>query len=98
MHLWVACWEKIFVEIQPGSWIVSFMQIMKYVLIAVVLGFIAWLFIRLNPGKSMVKPSRLPEVLLSEEEKVMNSQNISKLIEQAQTEQNYRLPKRFNNL
>lgn len=94
-HLWVSFWEKIFGEIQPGSWIVSFMQIMKYVLIAVVLGFIAWLFIRLNPGKSMVKPSRLPEVLLSEEEKVMNSQNISKLIEQAQTEQNYRLAIRY---
>ena len=94
-ELWNSFWQKIFGNIKPGSWLATFVQVMKYVIIAGIIGFIIWLFIKLNPGKALFKPAKNPEVLLSEDEKIIREKDIPKLIQQAIENNNYRLAIRY---
>src|SRR5699024_5730378 len=94
-NLWNSFWRKIFGDFQPGSWIGNFMNIAKYSIIGGVIFFIGWLFVRLNPGKALVKPAEKSKVLFSDEEEIIYQKDILKLIEKAKSQQNYRLAIRY---
>lgn len=96
--LWRSFWEGLVGDLKPGSWFFDFIQVVKYVLIAGLIGFAIWLFNRLNPGRALMKPTDSPEVLLSDEEKIIRSEDIPSLIEKAQADQNYRLAVRYSYL
>ncbi|HLS30707.1 MAG TPA: DUF4129 domain-containing protein [Flavobacteriaceae bacterium] len=96
--LWRSFWEGLVGDIQPGNWFFNAMEFLKYILIIGLIGFAIWLFNRLNTSRALMKPATSPEVLLSDEEKIMRSEDIPKLIEQAQAEQNYRLAVRYSYL
>ncbi len=93
--LWNSFWQKIFGDIKVGSWAATFVQIMKYAIIGGVIAFIIWLFIKLNPGKALLKPAKTPEVLYAEDEKIIREKDIPKLIQQAKEKGNYRLAIRY---
>src|SRR5699024_2850519 len=96
--LWQSFWEGLVGNLEPGSWFFNAMEFLKYILIIGLIGFAIWLFNRLNPGRALMKPTDSPEVLLSDEEKIIRSEDIPSLIEKAQANQNYRLAVRYSYL
>lgn len=93
--LWQSFWERLIGDFEPGSWFVTAIEFLKYILILGLIGFGIWLFNKLNPGRALMKPATSPEVLLSDEEKIMRSTDIPNLIEKAQLEGNFRLAVRY---
>lgn len=75
--------------------ILLFLEFLPYFILLLFLGFAVWLFSRINPAMSIAEPAEEPSVLLYEEEKIMTSENISKLIDLAIQQKNYRLAVRF---
>ncbi len=76
--------------------IIAFLlQILPYLIVAAIIGLIFYLFIRLNPGPSIIGNSPAPEVFYNEEEKIVRSQNIPELIKAAIEKRDYRLAVRY---
>lgn len=71
------------------------LMVLPYLIIAAIIGLIIWLFIRLNPGPSLLGESPTAEVSYHEEENIVRSQNIAELIEVAIKQGNYRLAVRY---
>ena len=70
-------------------------QLIPYLVIAGIFFFALWLFIRLNPGNSLLSPTSTGDVYLSAEEEIIQSQNIDQLIKNAVSEGKYRLAIRY---
>lgn len=87
--------EWLFGEYRANAIIAFFLQTLPYLIVGAIIGLIAWLFIRLNPGPSILGDSAAPEVFYNEEEKIVHSKNISELIEAAIQKGNYRLAVRY---
>lgn len=97
---WVSKQWNQFLDWLLGSYrtkgiIAFFIQILPYLVLAGILGFIIWLFIKLNPGASVLAEKKQPGVLLSDDEKIIRKKDISALISKAKQEKNYRLAVRY---
>ncbi|GAA0872259.1 hypothetical protein GCM10009117_14060 [Gangjinia marincola] len=68
---------------------------LPYILIAGLLALIVYLFIRFNPGEAIKRDQELPQVFLSDDDKIIQSRNIDDLIAQALKQKNYRLAVRY---
>ena len=68
---------------------------LPYLLIAGVIAFLIWLFLRIDLGGSPLKTADLNKVILSDEQDIIETQDIESLITQALRENNYRLAVRF---
>ncbi|MFD2826129.1 DUF4129 domain-containing protein [Leeuwenhoekiella polynyae] len=68
---------------------------LPYLLIAGVLVFLIWLFLRIDLGSSPLKNTELNKVILSDEQDIIETHDIESLIAQALHENNYRLAVRF---
>ena len=68
---------------------------LPYLLIAGVLAFLVWLFLRIDLGGSPLKNTELNKVILSDEQDIIETQDIHSLITQAVRENKYRLAVRF---
>ncbi|RXG16335.1 hypothetical protein DSM03_103522 [Leeuwenhoekiella aestuarii] len=68
---------------------------LPYLLIAGVLVFLIWLFLRIDLGGSPLKNAELNKVILSDEQDIIETHDIESLITQALHENNYRLAVRF---
>lgn len=97
-HLWDSFWKFMIGNIQPGSWVAILLEVLKYVVIVVVLGFLVWLFYRLGIKKSLHQPKNKAGVLLSEEERILASEEIPQLILKAEKASEYRLAVRYQYL
>lgn len=97
-YIWNSFWEWLFGDIQGGSVLAFIVEALKYIIIAAILALIVWLFIRLNPGNAFLKTKTPPEVLLSDEERIIHEKDIPALIEEALQEQNFRLAVRYHYL
>lgn len=92
---WSKLLRKIFGSLDSGTMaLLGF--ILKYVLIFGILFFIVWLYVKLDPGTAFFKAKTPPEVLLSEDEKIIRQQDIPQLINQALKDGNYRLAVRYH--
>lgn len=87
--------EWLFGNYEPGSILEFFITILPYLLLLMVLFLVAWLFVKLNPAYAAAPPAREAQVFFSEEEKIIKSEDISKLIKKAISESNYRLAIRY---
>lgn len=87
--------DWLFGEYEANSVLAFLLQVLPYLIIGALLGLIVWLFIRLNPGPSLLEKPEDPEVIFDEEEKIVRSQNIPALIEAAIRNGNYRLAVRY---
>lgn len=85
----------LFGDYEAGSFLSFFLQLLPYLLIFAVIAFAVWLFIRLNPGSYLLATQDEPEVFLSDEEKIIKSENIQELIERAVKAEDYRLAVRY---
>ncbi len=93
--LWNSFWNFLFGTVRAGTWLATLVNILKYVVLAAIIGLLVWLFVKLNRSKAFFKPKTPPEVLLSEEEKTIREKDIPELIKQALVQQNYRLAVRY---
>lgn len=94
-HHWNKFWDNLIKLSPAGSWIRGVIIFLKYALILALVGLVIWLFIKLNPGSALLKPKKLSEVMLSEDEEIIERKDIPKLIAKAQKAGNYRLAIRF---
>ena len=87
--------DWLFGDYEAGTILAFFLKLLPYLLVFAVVAFAVWLFIRLNPGNYLLAPQEDAEVFLSEEEKIIKSENISDLIEHAIQNGDYRLAIRY---
>ncbi|CAM4191952.1 DUF4129 domain-containing protein [Gillisia limnaea] len=87
--------DWLFGDYEANSILAFFLNLLPYILIIAIIAFAVWLFIRLNPGNYLLADPEEAQVFLSEEEKIIKSENISDLIEQAIREGDYRLAVRY---
>lgn len=85
----------LFGDYEAGSILSFFLQLLPYLLIMAIIAFGVWLFIRLNPGNYLLATPQEPQVFLSDEEKIIKTENIQELIDRAIKAEDYRLAVRF---
>jgi len=94
-ELWHRFWDWLIGDYQATGFLASIIKLIPYIIIAGILAFVVWLFFRLNPGASFLKSAESPSVFFTEEEEIIKSKDIQKLIKKALDEQNYRLAVRY---
>lgn len=90
--------DWMFGDYQGGTFLTFLMTIIPYLFIGLILGFIVWLFIRLNPGNSLFGEPKRGNVFLNEEEELVYSEDLQQLIEKAIANGEYRLAVRYHYL
>ncbi|MDT0676233.1 DUF4129 domain-containing protein [Autumnicola musiva] len=85
----------LFGEYTPGGILHFIIRILPYIILAAVLGFVFWLITKLDPGRSLLERPAESKVFLSEEEEIIQSKDIGKLIEEAIQNNQYRLAVRY---
>jgi hypothetical protein len=93
---WQRLLNWLFGEYQPTSLLAFFLELLPYLLLAVLGGFILYLFSKLNPAASLLGSSKKADVFLHEEEEIIRFRNIKDLISKALAEGNYRLAIRYH--
>lgn len=77
-----------------GVWAIL-VEILPYLLIVGLLVFLVWLFMKIDSGSLLMEKIKAPETLLSDDEELIQRQDLDQLIDQAIDAGNYRLAVRF---
>ena len=93
--LWGSFIEWILQGEEATGFLGFIVRALPYLLIAGVIAFLVWIFLRTDLGGSPLKGPDLSKVILSNEQEIIENQNIDELIEAALKENNYRLAVRF---
>jgi len=92
-------WNKfilwIFGHFEENNFLRFFIKILPYLIVGGLIVFIFWLFYKLNPAASILASKEKPQVFFTEEEEIIRSRDIKKLIENALGSANYRLAVRY---
>ncbi|GAB2773234.1 DUF4129 domain-containing protein [Salinimicrobium soli] len=93
-------WQRLirwlFGDYEASALLVFFLKVLPYLLLAALLGFILYLFSKLNPGASLLRSSQKGDVLLHQDEEIIRFGNIKELISEAIKDGNYRLAIRYH--
>jgi len=94
-QLWMQFLQWVFGvgEISGFWWFL--LKLLPYLIIIGVLFLLGWLFMKVNPRDILLEKQEPPQIILSEDEDIIQNQNIQDLIEQALKEHNYRLAIRY---
>ena len=91
---WVSRWWNQFLRWLFGGEVSGFWAVLvralPYLIIAGIVIFVIWLFYKWNPGTKFFTPKEKPEVFFTEEEEIIRSKDIKKLIAQALEQKDYR--------
>jgi len=87
--------QWLFGDWQPNGFWSFIINILPYLIIGLIIGFIIWLFYKLNPGARLLKSQQKPDVFFTEEEEIIKTKDIKKLIKKALNNQDYRLAVRY---
>ncbi|QAA80233.1 DUF4129 domain-containing protein [Aequorivita sp. H23M31] len=93
--LWLNFWNWLVGDYQAEGIVAFLVRTLPYLIIIGIVIFVGWLFYKLDPGASLFRSSRKPELLFSEEEEIIKNKDISELIEKALVDGNYRLAIRY---
>lgn len=95
-------WQKflswIVGDTEISGFLLFLLKMIPYLLLLTFLGFMVWVFKKLNPARSLLSTSHESRVNVNEEEKIVRSQNIRALIEEAVMKEEYRLAIRYHYL
>jgi hypothetical protein len=94
-NVWRSFWEWMLPNGQRSTLWSFVIHVLPYTILAVFVGFIVWLFFKLNPGAKLMKSKARPDVFFTEEEEIIKTRDIQKLIDKALLKQNYRLAVRY---
>lgn len=97
-RVWNKFWNWLLGSYAAEGIIAWLLKILPYLIIAGIIGFAIWLFIKLNPAKAALRKPKQAGVHLSEEEKILQSEDIPSLIQQALEQKNYRSAVRYSYL
>lgn len=97
-NLWDRFWRWVFNGVEPGPFWGFIVRVLPYLIAAAIVIFIVWLFYKLNPGATLFGKKPQPEVFFTEEEEIIKTKNIQKLIDKAVRNKNYRLAVRYHYL
>jgi hypothetical protein len=97
-ELWAEFWEWLLGDSQNTWFWSNFISMLPYLIIGGILFFIGWLFYKLNPGAKLLGKKKEPEIFFTEEEEIIKTKDIRKLIEKALKNNNYRLAVRYHYL
>lgn len=92
---WNQLMNAIFGDIQPDSFVYFLTQILPYIIVAGVIIFIIWLFIKLNPGQNVLTKAEKNQIYFSNEEELIKTKDVAKLKAEAVENKNYRLAVRY---
>lgn len=92
---WNRFWDWLLGSYTPTGIVAFFIKILPYLIAVAILGFAIWLFIKLNPASGALQQKKQASVNLSEDEKIIEHEDISALIQKAKKEKNYRLAVRY---
>ncbi len=77
-----------------GFW-ATILRILPYVVVIGVLFLLGWLFLKVNPKEMLFEKQDPPQIELTEDEDIIQNQDIQQLINQALQNNNYRLAIRY---
>ncbi|MBA3987276.1 MAG: DUF4129 domain-containing protein, partial [Flavobacteriales bacterium] len=97
-RIWSDFWYWLLGDFKGNSFLVFLIKILPYLIVGGIIAFIIWLFYKLNPGATLFKSKKNPEIFFTDEEEIIKSQNIQELIEKALLEKDYRLAVRYHYL
>lgn len=97
---WINAWYNkivnwIFGDYKANRLLAFIIDIFPYLLLFLLVGIIAWLFSRLNPGRRMLQTTRNSEVFLTEEEELVKNEDLPGLLREAVKNGNFRLAVRY---
>ena len=93
--IWYKFLHWLFGDFEGNGFLSFLIQVLPYLIILGLIIFLGWLFYRLNPGASVLASKEKPQVFFTEEEEIIRSQDIKKLIEKALENSDYRLAVRY---
>ncbi len=97
-ELWLKFWQWLVGDYQANGFVAFLVHTLPYLIIAAIVFFIGWLFYKLNPGATLFASNDKPELFFSDEEEIIRSKDISELIDNALTANDYRLAIRYSYL
>lgn len=92
---WHRFQDWIFGDYEAEGILLFLLKTLPYLLIFGILFFALWLFYKLNPGGSLLSETPSGKAFFSEEEEIIQSRDIEKLIKNAISESNFRLAVRY---
>ncbi len=96
--LWFKFWQWLLGDSINSPFWGFILKMLPYLIIAGIIGFIIWLFYKLNPGAKILKSQEAPDVFFTEEEEIIKTADIKKLIQKALEQKDYRLAVRYSYL
>ncbi|RDK87081.1 DUF4129 domain-containing protein [Marinirhabdus gelatinilytica] len=94
-NVWRSFWEWLLPNGQGSPFWGFAINILPYIIITILLAFVVWLFYKLNPGAKLMQSKEKPDVFFTEEEEIIKTRDIQKLIDKALANNNYRLAVRY---
>ena len=94
-NLWNSFWQWLLGDTQNTPFWSIVIQVLPYLILAILIAFVVWLFFKLNPGARLLYSKEKPGVFFSEEEEIIKTRDIKKLIDRALRNKNYRLAVRY---
>jgi hypothetical protein len=85
----------LFGDVQGGTFLAILIQVLPYLFLAGCIAFVIWLVIKLNPGSTILATQDGAGVFFSEDEEIIRSKDIEKLIQKALKNNDYRLAVRY---
>ncbi len=93
-------WQKLLgwllKDIEAAGFLLFLLEMLPYLILLTVLGFLVYLFTKLNPAASMLSSKKEGNLLFTKEEDIIKFENIPSLIEQAVASADYRLAVRYH--
>jgi len=94
-RVWWSFWDWLLGDSKSTGFWLGFLEVLPYFIIITLVAFIIWLFYKLNPGARLLKSKGAPGIFFTEEEEIVKTKDIKKLIAKALEQQNYRLAVRY---
>ncbi|MEL6811197.1 MAG: DUF4129 domain-containing protein [Bacteroidota bacterium] len=94
-RIWSKFWTWLLGDYEASGFWSFIIKTIPYLIIAGIIVFIIWLFIRLNPGAKLLQSKEAPQAFFTEEEEIVRSKDIHKLIQEALENKDFRLAVRY---
>lgn len=94
-NIWRSFWN-LFIDDAENSTLWAFViNVLPYLILLTLIAFVVWLFFKLNPGAKLLHSKTKPDIFFSEDEEIIRTRDIKKLIEKALDKKQYRLAVRY---
>ncbi|SHI56207.1 protein of unknown function [Mesonia phycicola] len=97
-NIWDSFWKWLWGDYKANTLLAFFIKNLPYLILFLVICFTVYLFIKINPGGKTLKKQDAGKVFLSEEEKIIYTEDIQQLVQTALQNKQYRLAVRYSYL